>query len=287
MSLTAPNVLHPLLPPLQHVLRTLKVELRDDDVLLLAGAFNRSDPRADPAWSGPARGLDAFFDFAEAAGANCELFRSADATLGVRRARELARLAERRWRPTPILAILAVDGEPMPVVLDRVDAEGCECRSSIRTERLTWADVESRWLDGSVLACPVPSLQMMVAPDRYDPAEALHDALLHQFVTLATGVDGLAVLESWLERRPSPDELAGYRDRARRVLRSNGDWGGDGRRMLAVLTRRHLPVAESLASEFERVADAFDAFVAGDDAALAESVDLERNALRTFLEEAE
>ena len=281
---TTPAAPHPVVAPAQLVFGHLGIEIEPLAVCAMASAFRYVRPIADG--RDEFGGLEAAFDLFEAAGFNCEQFRTADSAQLLEAARREYALTERRWRAAPMYAIHP-ETDPttgskvlLPVALSEFDSASVRVTSIYADRPLSYRELSSASLTSWGYAAPVPSLRAIIAPSRFSFARRAARSLGLALQRMRVAEDGLPMLSDWLASHPSRGDVAAYRHRVRAV--SCGDSSYGRTRLVAALdTYGGANAHDATRLGFLRSAELHRAFLDGDDTALTAIVAVERAALET------
>ncbi|TFD19196.1 hypothetical protein [Cryobacterium sp. TMS1-13-1] len=273
---------HPVLEPARLVFGQLGISVEPLAVVVMASGVNYLGQYAKTLEA--FGGFDGAFDLFEAAGFNCEQFRSSDPHVFLEAARREHDLLERRWKATAMFSyfpqrlphsdVTAI----LPVALSEFTDESVRITSISDDRAVSYADFVETELEVWGYAAPVPSLHAIITPKRYLFAERARRSLRLLLQRMLNASDGLCVLDQFLASRPDRAEIDRYRAR----LRAFGC--GDLSFFRSTITGAIDTYGESFVSEktrqgFDKSAKLHVAFLAGDDAALAEIAQTERTAL--------
>nr|WP_181063018.1 hypothetical protein [Pseudoclavibacter sp. RFBI5] len=278
------EVAHPVIAPAQLVFGHLGIEIEPVAVCAMASTFRYVRPIADG--RDEFGGLEAAFDLFEAAGFNCEQFRTADSAQFLEAARREHALTERRWRAAPMYAIHP-ETDPatgsrvlLPVALSEFDAASVRVTSIYADRSLSYRELSSASLTSWGYAAPVPSLRAIIAPSRFSFARRAARSLGLALQRMRVAEDGLSMLSDWLATRPSRGDVAAYRHRLRAVSCGDSTYGR-ARLVDALVAYGGANAHDATRLGFLRSAGLHRAFLDGDDTALTAIVAVERAALET------
>ncbi|WP_295850615.1 hypothetical protein [uncultured Microbacterium sp.] len=271
---------HPALAPAGMIFDALDISVEPSAVVVMASGIRYADPDGLDDFGG----LDAAFDLFEAAGFNCEQFRSVDAGPFLDAARREHALAERRWRATPFYS-LHPECDPVsgattvrPVALSEFGDTTVRITSTFADRTASYEDLlrgeSSLW----GYAAPVPSLRAILAPARYDLAARARRSLRLLFLRMATARDGLSRLESFVSSRPLREKTQAYR-RGMAAMGADDDSFHRSVLVAAIESYGTATVPDETHAGFARSAALHLEFLDGADAALAEIARVERAAL--------
>jgi len=271
---------HPVLAPAGMIFDVLGITVEPSAVVVMASGVRYADPNGFDDFGG----FDAAFDLFEAAGFNCEQFRSAEAGPFLDAARREHALAERRWKATPFYS-LHPERDPVtgvttvrPVALSEFGDSTVRITSTFADRTVSHEDLmcvdPSPW----GYAAPVPSLQAILAPTRYDFAARARRSLRLLFMRLATARDGLPRLESFVSSRPSRESLHTYR-RGMAALSARDDTFHRSVLVTAIDKYGAETIPDETRAGFARSGALHVEFLAGADTALDEIARVERAAL--------
>jgi len=271
---------HPALVPAGMIFDVLGITVEPSALVVMASGIRYADPGGLDDFGG----FDAAFDLFEAAGFNCEQFRSVDVGLFLDAARREHALAERRWKATPFYSLHPerdpVSGETTvrPVALSNFGDASVRITSTFDDRTVSYDDLQRGESSLWGYAAPVPSFRAIVAPTSYDFATRARRSLRLLFLRMTTARDGLSRLESFVSSRPLRENVRAYR----RGVAALGA-GDDSFHRSVLVTAIDSYGADTIADEtragFARSAALHLDFLGGDDAALAEIARVERTAL--------
>jgi hypothetical protein len=273
---------HPVLEPARLVFGQLGIAIEPPAVVVMASGVRYLDPQARA--SDSFRTFDGAFDLFEAAGFNCEQFRSSDPGVFLEAARREHALVDRRWKATPMFSNFPQRHPQsdatviMPVALSEFTEESVRVTSVSGDRTVSYARFVEADLDVWGYAAPVPSLQAIVSPNRYKFAERAQRSLRLLLQRMLNASDGLCVVDRFLATRPGRAELDRYRTELSAVC------CGDPSFFRSTLTEAIDAYGQAFVSEntrqgFEKSAELHAEFLGGDDAALGEIARTERSAL--------
>lgn len=277
---TAPE--HPVFAPARLIFGHLGIEIDPLAICSMASTFRYVRPAGDEL--DEFGGLEAAFDLFEAAGFNCEQFRTTDAAQFLEAARREHALTSRRWRAAPMYGFHPETdprtGSPvlLPVGLSEFGDDDVRVTSIYDDRVLTYAQLLETTMACWVYAAPVPSLRAIVAPTRFSFERRAERSLGLVLQRMRVAEDGLPMLADWLASRPTSADVAAYRRRLRAVSCGDDTYG---RQRLVDALAAHGGALDTEATRvgFRRSAELHTAFLAGDDAALTAIVTVERAAL--------
>jgi len=271
---------HPVLAPAGMIFDVLGITVEPSAVVVMASGVRYADPNGVDDFGG----FDAAFDLFEAAGFNCEQFRSVDVGPFLDAARREHALAERRWKATPFYS-LHPECDPAtglttvrPVALSEFADSAVRITSTFADRIVSYDDLMRHNPSPWGYAAPVPSLHAILAPTRYDFAARARRSLRLLLMRLATARDGLSRLESFVSSRPSRASLDTYR-RGVAALSARDDTFHRSVLVTAIDKYGAGTVPDATRAGFARSAALHVEFLAGADAALGEIARVERAAL--------
>ena len=281
---------HPVLAPSRLIFDSLGIVVDPVALVVMASGVRYADPSRRT--TDEFGGFDAAFDLFEAAGFNCEQYRSVDAGIFLQAARREHDLAERRWRAIPFWsfwspwsAAVGRSGSRayppvLPVALSAFDDDSVRVTSVTGDRRVDFEELTAAPQRVWGYAAPVPSLRAIIAPSRYDMTPRAERSLRLLLRRMAVAADGLPSLEAFLDSSPGPAAIEEYR---RIVAQASAGDSTFARSTLAEAIERygHGAVGDEVRAEFARSAELHRAFLDDDDdPALRETAVVERRALR-------
>lgn len=273
---------HPVLAPARLLFdEHLGIKMDPVAIVVMSSGVHYLDPsgRADPFG-----GFDSAFDLFEAAGFNCEQFRTYDPHQFLDAARREYRLSKSRWKATPFYSLYP-ETEPVegvsilvPVGLSEFDDHGVRVTSKFSDRTISYGEFMGVTLEVWGYAAPVPSLRAIIAPGRFGFGDSAKRSLRLLLQRMHVSLDALPMLEGFLSTKPTTEELDMYRRRLRAVCGSDTSFA---RSLLvdAIDAFGSSFVPEATRDGFVRSSKLYGEFLAGDDRALAGVAREERAAL--------